>query len=140
MIDNGLSQEDFEATRDYLMKNVFLMTATEDQQIGYALDSKWYGMGEFTSTMRDRFKALTRQNVNDAIRKYLSAKNLDVVIVAKDAEDLRDKLVSDAFSPITYDAPKAKEITDEDAVIGAMKLNIKAENVRITPVEEVFKQ
>ena len=31
------------------MKNVFLMTATQDQQLGYALDSEWYGIGEFTA-------------------------------------------------------------------------------------------
>ena len=30
------------------MKNVFLMTATQNQQLGYALDSKWYGTGEYT--------------------------------------------------------------------------------------------
>ena len=30
------------------MKNVFLLTATQDQQLGYALDSEWYGIGEFT--------------------------------------------------------------------------------------------
>ncbi len=51
-------------TRDYLMKNVFVMTATQNQQLGYALDSKWYGMGEFTATMRDRLSKLTREDVN----------------------------------------------------------------------------
>ncbi len=35
------------------MKNVFLMTATQDQQLGYALDSEWYGIPEFTGYMRE---------------------------------------------------------------------------------------
>ena len=30
-----------------------------DQQIGYALDSAWYGTGEYTSFMRDRLSKLT---------------------------------------------------------------------------------
>ena len=49
-----------------------------------------------------------------------------------------EKLSSDESSPIQYDAEKPKELLDEDKVIGARKLGIKAENIRITPVEEVF--
>ncbi len=138
VLHDGLSKEDFERMRDYLVKNAFVMTATQDQQIGYALDSKWYGIGEYTSTMRARLKALTPEAVNAAIRKHLSVKDLSVVIVTKDAKGLKDKLVSDELSPIEYDAQKPKELLDEDRVIGALKLNIKPENVKITSIDEVF--
>jgi zinc protease len=138
LIDRGLTREQFVATRDYLMKNVYLMTATEDQQNGYVLDSKWYGIGEFTRYMRDKLSKLTADDVNQAIRKHLSAKNLSVVIVAQDAKGLREQLVGDVFSPLAYDAPKPQEILEEDKIIGALKLGIKPENVRITPVDEVF--
>jgi zinc protease len=138
LLRDGLSKEDFESTRDYLMKSVFVMTATQNQQIGYALDSKWYGTGEYTAMMRERLKALTPEAVNGAVRKHLSARDLSVVIVTKDAQGLKSKLVSDEFSPIQYDAEKPKELLDEDRVIGALKLDIKPENVKITPVEEVF--
>ena len=47
LVENGLTEEQFQATRDYLMKNVFLLTATQDAQLGYALDSSWYGIGEY---------------------------------------------------------------------------------------------
>ena len=43
-------------TRDYLMKNVYVMTARQDDQLGYALDSRWYGIGEFTGFMRDALR------------------------------------------------------------------------------------
>jgi len=138
LIDQGLSQEDFEATRNYLMKNVYVMTATQNQQVGYALDSKWYGIGDFASTMRDKLAKLTREEVNAAIRRHVSAKDLTVVIVTKDAEDLKKRLISDEFSPIKYDGEKPKELLDEDKVIGALKLNIPADKVKITPVDEVF--
>ena len=52
LIRNGLTKEDFDTTRDYLMNNVYVMTARQDQQLGYALDSQWYGIGEFTDVMR----------------------------------------------------------------------------------------
>ena len=138
LITEGLSQADFEATRGYLMKNVFVMTATQNQQLGYALDSKWYGIPEYTAFMREKLAKLTLADVNSAIRKHFSAKDLSVVIVTKDAKGLADQLIADGFSTITYDAPKPKELLEEDKVIGARKLGIKPENVKITPVDEVF--
>jgi zinc protease len=136
MIDGGLTAEQFEATRNYLMKNVFLMTATQDDQLGYALDSQWYGVGEFTSFMRDRLSKLTVADVNRAIKKHLSGRDLSVVIVAKDAKDLSERLSSDAPSTIKYDSPKPAEVLEEDKVVGVLKLQ---PTVKITPVDQVFK-
>ncbi|HEU4523040.1 MAG TPA: pitrilysin family protein [Thermoanaerobaculia bacterium] len=137
LIDNGLTEEQFANTRDYLMKSVYLMTANQNQRLGYALDSWWYGMPEYTEAMRSRYAKLTRDDVNKAIRKYLSAKNLHVAIITKDAEGLRNLLLKDEPSSIQYDAPKP-ELADEDKIIGSLKLNLKPENVKIVPVEEVF--
>ena len=138
LIANGLTREQFDTTRDYLMKNVFVMTATQDQQLGYALDSKWYGTPEFTKMMRDGLAKLTVEDVNAAIRKHLSSKNLSVVFITKDAAGLKDKLTSDAFSPIKYDAVKPKSLMDEDQAIGATKLGISPAQVKITPAAEAF--
>ncbi len=137
LIDGGMSQEDFENTRHYLMKNVYLMTATQNQRLGYALDSWWFGIPEFTQHMRAQYAKLTRDDVSRAIRKYFTAKDLAVVIVTKDAQALRDQLVADQFSQIKYDAPKP-ELAEEDKTIGAYKLNIAPEKIRIVPVEDVF--
>ena len=138
MIDNGLTKEQFEETRDYLMKNVYLMTATQNQQIGYALDSQWYAIPEFTKFMRASLEKLNVGEVNQAIQKHLSAKNLSVVFIAKDAADLKEKLLADAFSPIKYDAKARKELLDEDQLIGNLKLDIKPEAIVITSAERVF--
>jgi zinc protease len=140
LVDNGMSQEDFEVTRGYLMKNVFVMTATQDQRLGYALDSQWYGTPEFTQMMREGLAKLTVADVNAAIRKHLSATNLSVVFITKDAAALKDKLVTDAFSPISYDAKKPQALLDEDQQIGSMKLGIRPEAVRITPAAQAFAQ
>jgi zinc protease len=138
LIENGLSVEEFTKTRDYLMKNVYLLTSTSNQQLGYALDSRWYGIGEFTQMMRERLQKLTVDEVNQVIRKHLSAKDLSFVIITKDAEGLKRQLLSDDFSPIKYDGEKPAELLAEDKVIGALKLNLSADKVRITPVQDVF--
>ena len=140
VIQNGLTKEQFEITRGYLMKNVFVMTATQDQQLGYALDSQWHGTPEFTKLMRDGLSRLTVDSVNAAMKQHLSAQNLSVVMITKDAAGLRDKLVADTFSPIKYDAAKPKDVLDEDQLIGSRRLKISADAVKITPAAQVFSQ
>jgi zinc protease len=138
LIQNGLTREQFEMTRDYLMNNVYVMTARQDQQLGYALDSQWYGTGEFTSTMRKALQSLTLEQVNAAIKRHLTARDFSVVIITKDAAALKQALVSDAFSPIRYDGEKPKALLDEDQVIGNLKLGLDPNRVRVTPIAEVF--
>jgi zinc protease len=138
LAEKGLTRADFESSRDYLMKNVFVMTARQDQQLGYALDSRWYGTGEFTEYMRGKLQSLTLEQVNAAIKRHLTPQKLSVVIVTKDAAALKQALVTDAPSPIKYDGEKPSELLEEDRVIGALKLNIAESDVRITPLDQVF--
>jgi zinc protease len=137
LITEGMSRPEFDKTRDYLMKNVYLKTATQNQNLGTALDSWWFGMTDFTKSMRDGYARLTVDEVNRVMKKYLSASNLHVVIVTKDAEGLRDRLVADSPSAIRYDAPKP-QLADEDRTIGSLKLGIRPENVRIVNADDVF--
>jgi zinc protease len=138
LLKNGMSPEAFASTRNYLMKNVYLLTATQDQQLGYALDSQWYGTPEFTRYMRERLHTLTLAEVNRVLRKYLQTRDLKIVIVTKDGADMQRRLVTDAFSALKYDGEKPAALLAEDKVIGALKLNIKAEAVKITPIDAVF--
>jgi zinc protease len=140
LVNEGLSEDDFQNSRQYLMKNAYVMTSTQDQQLGYALDAWWYGTPEYTSYVRGLYSTLTRDDVNAALKKYLDPKNLQVVIVTKDAEGLKNALLGDGLSSIAYESPKPAAIMEEDKVIGAWKLNIKPENLTVTPVENVFAQ
>jgi zinc protease len=138
LVRNGMSEEVFEATRDFLLKNVNVLTATQDAQLGYALDSRYYGLPNFNTYMRDRLARLTLADVNNAIQRYLKSDRMRVVMVTKDAEGLREAIINNTPSPIKYNAPKPKEITDEDAVIQSYRINVKPEDVVIVPVERVF--
>jgi len=63
---------------------------------------------------------------------------MQVVMITKDAAGLREAIVSNKPSPITYNSPKPKEITDEDKVIEVYKIDVKPEDVVIVPVDKVF--
>jgi zinc protease len=41
------------------VKSVYLLTTPSNQQLGYALDSRWYGTGEFTQKMREKVQKLS---------------------------------------------------------------------------------
>ncbi|MFN8616135.1 MAG: pitrilysin family protein [Dehalococcoidia bacterium] len=138
MIERGISAEDFEETRQYLAKNVYVLTKTQNQQLGYALDSAYYGIAEYTAYIRSGLAKLTVDQVNQAIRRHLSADNLRVVMVAAGADALAEQLLSSSPATIAYDGEKPRELLDEDGLVGGYPLALSPERVRITPIEDVF--
>jgi zinc protease len=76
--------------------------------------------------------------VNAAIKRHLSASDLSIVFITQDAAALKQALVADEPSSIKYDGEKPASLFDEDRVIGATKLHISPDHVRITPIGEVF--
>ena len=138
LIQSGISEEDFSATREYLEKNVLVMTKTQDQQLGYALDSAWYGIPEFTTYIRKELSKLTAERVNDVIRRHLSWTNLQVVMISANAEALKTQLLSNDPATIAYDGDKPEELLTEDRIVGDYELGLTSERIVITPVEQVF--
>ena len=138
LVRQGMSAEDFKATREFLSKYVNILTATQDDQLGYALDSHYYGITDFPTYMREQLAKLTLADVNRAIKQYLKSDTMRIAIITKDAEGLRQAITSNKLSPITYNAPKPKEITDEDKVIERYKIVVRPADVTIVPVDKVF--
>jgi zinc protease len=137
---NGMSKADFDATKQFLSKFVNVLTKAQDQQLGYALDSRYYGIGSFTDHVRSQLDKLTLEDVNRVIKKYLQANNVKIVVVTKDAEAFRGAAVEGKPSPISYTSPPAKEILEEDKVIERYKLGLNPKEVEVVPVGQVFQK
>jgi zinc protease len=138
LVQDGLTEEQFQQTREYLRKNALLLSARQDDRVGHALDARWFATPELPAYLREGLARLTREAVNAAIRRHLSATDLSVVAVTRDAKALADALVADGPSTVTYDADQPPELLEEDRRIGAMKLGIAREAVRTTKVADVF--
>ncbi len=138
LVSRGLSSENFESTRQFLSKFVNLLTHTSSAQLGYALDSKYYGVGEFNGFVKAALAKLNLTDVNTAVKRHLRATDLDIVIVTKDAAGMKRAILSGAPSGLTYVAPKPKEVLEEDKSIGHYKLETSA--VHIVKVDEVFEK
>lgn len=138
LITEGMTEEDFEATRNFLLKFVNILTKTQDRQLGYSLDSRYYGIDEFTKFIDAELKKLTVKDVNRVIKKHLQDKNIKFAFITKDAEDLKNRLINNTTSPMTYQAEKSAELLEEDKIIQDYQLDFKADKVKIRLVEEVF--
>jgi zinc protease len=140
LVKNGLTQGQFESTREFLTKYLAVLVKSQDRQLGYAMDSRWYGMKDFVGTMRQRLAALTLDQVNRAIKRHLAHDRLHIVFITKDAEKLKSVLTSGAPSPISYTSKKPQGILDEDKIVERYPLDIDSRNVRIVDVSEVFEK
>ncbi|MEM9555857.1 MAG: pitrilysin family protein [Acidobacteriota bacterium] len=142
LIADGMSEEEFELTRSFLSKYVKHFAPTTQMQLGYRIDDVFYGIDgdghlqRFSAMMA----SLTRDEVNDAIRRHLQTENLVFALVTGDAEGLRQAMIDDAPSPIEYPTPKSDEVLAEDEEIASYPLNLAADGVTILPVGEIFAQ
>jgi zinc protease len=137
LVREGMSQEDFESIRNFLTKYANVLTSTQNARLGYALDSRYYGIGDYNSFVRDQLARLTLADVNRAIKQHLRSDSMRIVIITKDGAALRDAILKGTPSPITYNTPKP-ELAAEDKVIQTYKINARPEQVRIVPVAQVF--
>ena len=140
LVDEGLSPEDFEATREFLLNYSRLYVQTASRRLGYHMDSAFYGTQYFVDEIRRRLAALTVDDVNVAIRRHLQYDNLAVAIVTRDAEAFRNRLLANEPSPPTYNTAVTDEIREEDALIEAFELAVNPDRVRVAPVEEMFRE
>jgi zinc protease len=137
LINTGMSESDFEATRSFLSKFVSLLTDGQSRQLGYAMDSQYYQIDDFASYVRDELNNMTLDDVNRVIRENLNMDNMQYVFITRDGEDLRNRLMSDQASPMTYDAELPQDVLDEDRMIDSIPLSF--DSVTVVPAEEVFR-
>jgi len=139
IIDAGMTQEDFDLTKKFLKGYILHYAPTTSLKLGYALDDQFYDIKDgHWSTYAKMLDKLTLDDVNTALKKYLNYKNMKVVFITEDAESLKAVLVSNDPSPITYESEKPAEVLEEDKIISTYPLDIKADNVTVVKVEEVF--
>ena len=138
LIKHGLTQEQFEGTKNFLSKYAGLLVKSQDRILGYALDSEYYGIDEFTQYVKNGLAELTLEDVNKVISKYLQEEDMQFVFITKDAQDMKKRLVSEQESPMVYNSEKDEKLLEKDKFLQKYPLNIDGDSVEIVPVEKVF--
>ena len=78
--------------------------------------------------------------VRAAAARHLTARDLWVAIIAPNARALADAIAANAPSPITYDSPKPEAVMTEDREIAAFPLSVRPDDVRVIPLDRVFRE
>lgn len=136
--DRGLTQEEFEITRDYLINFSKLWAQSLDDRLGFHMESRFYGMPYFIDEIEKRLKGMKVEEVNAAIKKHIQTDNYDAVMVTGNAQQLKEALQKDAPSPKTYNAQPAAGVLEADKTIQAIK--VQPTKIEIVPVAEVFQK
>jgi zinc protease len=143
MIKNGISQEDFEATRAFLQSYIKLYIQSPDEQLGYLMDSRMYGRENYIKELGSALGKLTLDDVNKAIKKYMQIDNMKITIVTdvSEAEALAESLRNNSPSPMSYSnlvkAGLPEDVLNEDTATENFRLNIK--NVTVVDSKDTFK-
>ena len=130
LIENGLSPEDFEATRDFLLSYTKLYAQTPASRLGYLMDSRFYGRDDYLLELDQLLRALTLEDVNEAIRTYWQTENMFVTIITdvSEAQPLADSLLNNLTSPMSYSNVVREGLSEaliaEDALVADFPLNI----------------
>jgi zinc protease len=120
-----------------------LYIQTPDRQLGFLMDSRFYGRRDYIEEMDALLSKLTVEDVNNAIKKYWQVNNMYFTIVTDDseAEPLKKALEDNSPSPMSYSnlvkegLPKA--VLAEDDEVANYKLNVR--NVKIVDSKDTFK-
>lgn len=138
LVERGLTAEEFELAREFLINYSKLWTQTLADRLGFALDSRFYGMGDYVGEIEERLSALTLEEVNRAVKQHLTTERYEAVLVTANAAAVKAWLESDEPSPMTYNTEPAPAVKEADRAIE--KLPVKPTEVRIVPVAEMFER
>jgi zinc protease len=144
LVKDGMNQEDFDLTRDFLRSYMKLYAQTAEQQLGYLMDSKFYKRDNWLSSADQLLAACTLEKVNAAIKKYWQSDNMFVSIITDKSEvvPLARSLRENMISPMSYsDALKGvltKEILAEDEIVKSFPM--RTGSITIVESNDVFRK
>jgi zinc protease len=140
LIEDGMSEEEFDLTRSFLSKYSLHFAETTAQRLGYAVDDRFYGIdGEgHLARFRQLMGEISREEVNAALKKYLQVDNMKIAMITGQAEEIQKTMIGDLPSPPSYQSEKKAEILEEDKEIISLPLMIDASNLDVVDSKTIF--
>ncbi len=142
LVDNGMSEETFEAARQFLRNFSLNYGSTVSRRLAYAIDDAFYGLGGegFLASIRPGLEALSLGQVNAAVRRHLHYDNMYVVMITADAAEMKRKLIEGVPTPITYAGEQPAELLAEDELIASFPIPVDEDAITIIGIDEVFER
>lgn len=138
----GLTMEEFELTRQFLRSYMKLYIQSPERQLGFLMDSRFYGLEDYIGEMDARLAALTLEEVNAAAAKYLQTENMYITMITdiNEAAPLKASLLQNKVSPMSYSdiirESLPEKVFEQDSKVESYPLNVK--KVTITDPGPLF--
>ncbi len=140
-IADGIPREEFERQREYLRQSLKLWRQTPDQHLGRELDDHFYGTPDGLARLDARLAALTPETLQAALVRHLRADRWKAVVVAQDAELLRQQLIAGLPTPVAPAdgaGPGTGDIPEADRRYASWPLGLVRAAVFVVPAEALF--
>lgn len=140
--NEGLTQEEFDLTRQFLRSYTKLFIQTPAKQLGFKMDARFYGMDDYIDYLDTKLAKLTLEEVNAAAAKYLQTENMYVCMITDqaEAEPLKVSLLENKTSPMSYSDVVRESLTEEvfelDKEVESYPMNVK--KVEIVIPKDLF--
>jgi zinc protease len=139
--DRGIAQDELDKTKGFLATYTRLWEQTADRQLGYALDEAFYGNKDFLKSYRAGLDALTLDQVNGALKKYLDVTQLHLAAVTRGVDGFASELTGGKAATVKYASPKMpKEVLADDKEIAVFDLGIKDSDIQKVNATELFEK
>jgi zinc protease len=141
-VEKGLTKEEFEQTRKFIVNYSKLWAQTLNRRLGYQMDSEFFGTEYYIGRIEKELGNLTVEDVNAAIRKYMTATNIKIAVVVDEGKGkpFMDALTANARSPITYSSPVSDAIKSQDTSIEVFPLSINGGKSKVVNAKELFEK
>jgi len=147
----GMTPEQVADTKIKARTTYLKFAESLSRQLGYQLDDMFYGMKDngYLQQMLSRIDAVTPEQVNAAIKKYLQAENVKYIIISNEsgADKLADDIVNGTnvvsktlaeyhiSEPIP---PEKQKMLQQDEEWKKYALNIPRANISVVKAAEMF--
>jgi zinc protease len=140
LVENGLPVDQIDRTRQYLHNFSVTYGSTVNRRLAFAVDDRFFGFPApgYLASIRPGLATLDKATVDGAIRRYLQADNMVLVLITADAEGMKQKLLSGQATLIDYNADQPAELLAEDQEIGSFPIPLEEGDITILDISEVF--
>ncbi len=139
LVEAGVPKEELERYKNFEINHFPFEIQTPQRKLGLLLDEEFYGNYGFVDNFEKNVKAVSSDQANSDLKKYIFPDDIAIVAVVSNADDFKKELFSDQTMIEYPSGVGGASLKEQDDGIKALDLKIKPADVSVVKVSELFK-